>query len=546
VTARKARPIRSRQRANRFVLVFLVLLALAGLYGFAGLGRAVVLTAGPPAGPAGKLAVNSALLACPAPGSAGLTGGNIAEASAPASTGSGQVALTALSPAAKSQPPAAVRTSPQPGQLTVRTVRDAPPVPTKLATLPSMAGGAVPTSRARGGLIIAATGSDAQGFDVEQLSPGGLPTARCQAPGSDFWFVGPETTKMHTELYLVNADSLPADAHVSIQTDSGPRLGAGDSGIVVPPHAMIVQSLDKLVHSAKAAAFHVTTSTGRVVAAIRETGSTAEPGAWLPAAQEPATTQMLTGLPATAGTRELYIAVPGPAAARVKVTAVTPRGSYHPTGGNYISLLGHLTTGVSIPSLSGNSGSIKISANVPVTAMLEVSGGPSGAPGAFIGGCDPVTEQGVVAASPVGPAGKTQLVLSAPGHAASVRITQAAPGAALTGQTGQVVRIPAKSAAKVRIGLPQHAGGGVKIVAIVVTPLPGSGPVYAARLAIVGGSLLAVLPVVSSPTRIDLPDVGQSLVRVLGSLAGPSAPARQRQRTARRGPRARAGQSSSG
>src|SRR6266568_7594938 len=99
-------------------------------------------------------------------------------------------------------------------------------------------------------------------------------------------------------------------------------------------------------------------------------------------------------------------------------------------------------------------------------------------------------------------------------------------GAALTGQTGQVVRIPAKSAAKVRIGLPQHAGGGVKIVAIVVTPLPGSGPVYAARLAIVGGSLLAVLPVVSSPTRIDLPDVGQSLVRVLGSLAGPSAPAR--------------------
>ena len=69
-----------------------------------------------------------------------------------------------------------------------------------------MAGGAVPTSLANGGLIVSATGSDAQGFDVEQLGPGGQPTARCEAPGSDFWFVGPETTKLHTELYLINAD----------------------------------------------------------------------------------------------------------------------------------------------------------------------------------------------------------------------------------------------------------------------------------------------------------------------------------------------------
>ncbi|HYS33555.1 MAG TPA: DUF5719 family protein [Streptosporangiaceae bacterium] len=522
MTARKARPTRSRQLANRFILAFLVLLALAGLYGVAGLSRAVVLTAATPAGPVGKLPVTAALVACPAPGSAGLIGGNIAEASAPASTGSGQVALTALSPAAKSRPPAAVNTSPRPGQLTVRAIRDAAAVPKKLATLPSMVGGRVPTSRARGGLIIAATGSNAPGFDVEQLSPGGLPTARCQAPGSDFWFLGPETTTMHTELYLMNADSTSANAHLSVQTDSGPLLGTPDSGIVIPPHAMIVQSLDKLVHAAKAASFHVTTSTGRVVAAIRESGSSAKPGEWLPAVEQPGTTQMLTGLPATAGTRELYVTVPGSASARVKVTAVTPRGSYQPTGGSGISLLGHLTTGVSIPSLGGNSGSIKISSNVPVTTMLEVSGGPPGAPGAFIGGSDPVTEQGVVAASPVGPAGKTQLVLSAPGAAASVRITLAVAGTALTGQTGKLVKIDAKSAAKVRIGLPKGAGRGVKMVAIVVTPLAGSGPVYAARLAIVGGSLQTVLPVVSSPTRIDLPDVGQSLVRVLGSLAGRS------------------------
>ena len=86
---------------------------------------------------------------------------------------------------------------------------------------------------------------------------------------------------------------------------------------------------------------------------------------------------MLTGLPDVAGTRELYITVPGAAAARATITAVTPRGSYQPTGGSRISLFGQQTTGVSLPALSGLAGSIKISANVPVTAVLEVSGGPA-------------------------------------------------------------------------------------------------------------------------------------------------------------------------
>ncbi len=208
--------------------------------------------------------------------------------------------------------------------------------------------------------------------------------------------------------------------------------------------------------------------------------------------------------------------MPGAAAARVTVTAVTPRGSYQPTGGSRIPLLGRTTTGVSLPALSGFAGSIKISANVPVTAVLEVSGGPAGAPGAFISGSAAITEQGVVAASPAGAAGTTEIVLSAPQQAASVRITQAVPGKALTGQPGQVVHIPAKSATRIRLKLHKKAAN-ASLIAVVVTPLTGSGPVYAARVAISGGAVVIVLPVNSSPTRIDLPSVRQSLVRVLGS-----------------------------
>ncbi len=527
MTARKARPARGRQLANRFVLAFLVALALAGLYGVTGLSRAVLVTAAvKPAGTAGRLQVSTALVACPSPGLGLPTGGNIAVASAPASTGSGQVALTPLHLVTSANPVTTVRTEPQPGQLAVKAIHEAPVVKKAKSAMPSMAGGAVPTSLANGGLIVAATGSDAQGFDVEQLGPGGQPSARCEAPGSDFWFIGPETTKLSTELYLINADDAPADAHVGVQTDSGPRLGAPDSGIVVPPHSMVVQNLDKLVRSAKAAALHVTTSAGRVVAAVRETTKAGKAGIWLPPAPQPATTQVLTGLPDTTGTRELFITVPGGAAARVKVTAVTPRGTYQPTGGSGISLLGRLTTGIALPSLSGFPGSVTISANVPVTAVLEISGGPAGAPGAFITGSGPVTEQGVVAAGPDGQAGTTEIVLSAPGKAASVRIAQAAPGTPLTGQSGQVVKIKARSATEVKLKLPKN-GPAATLMAVLVTPLPGSGPVFAARVAISGGNVMTVLPVDSSPTRIDLPGVRESLMRVLGSLR-PAAPASRR------------------
>jgi hypothetical protein len=515
VTGRKARPARGRQLANRFILAFLVVLALAGLYGVAGLSRAVLINAAvKPVNTVGRLQVSTAVVGCPSPGLGLPTGGNVAVASAPAGQGSGQLALTPLHLITKTHPVTTVTSSPQPGQMTIKTIHQAPVAKKAKSAMTSMAGGAVPTSLANGGLIVGATGSEAQGFDVEQLGPSGQPTARCQAPGSDFWFVGPETTKLTTELYLINADDKPADAHVGVQTDSGPRIGKPDSGIIVPPHSMVVQNLDKLVRSAKAAALHVTTTAGRVVAAVRETAKAGQPGIWLPPAPEPAMTQMLTGLPDSPGTRELYIAVPGGGAARVKVTAITPRGTYQPTGGNGISLLGRLTTGISLPSLGGFPGSIKITSNVPVTAVLEVSGGPAGSPGAFISGSAPITEQGVVAAGPAGSSGATEIVLSAPAKAASVRITQAGPRSPLTGQSGKVVKIDARHATKVKLKLPKH-GSSAALTAILVTPLPGSGPVYAARLAISGGTLVTVLPVNSSPTRIDLPNIGESMLSAL-------------------------------
>jgi hypothetical protein len=512
VTARKARQARNRLLANRIIVAALVLAVLAALYGLVRLTRPVVLSSAPRVASPGRLTVTSALVGCPAPGSAGITGGAIAIANVPAAPGTGQMALTRLDPASAGT---AVATAPRPGQLTIETVKAAPAVPKRLAGTVRMANGLAPTSPARGGLIVTATGANAQGLDVEQLGPGGQPTARCQPAGSDFWFVGPGSPALHIYLYLMNTDSQPADAAVSIQTESGPLLGPQDSGIVVPPHSMIVQTLDKLTRGAKAIAMHVTTSTGRVVAAVRETTSRAKEGTWLPAAGEPATAQVLAGLPANPGQREVYITVPGNGAAQVKVTAISSRGSYQPTGGS-VPLLSHQTTGVSIPSLSGISGAIKITSTVPITAALEISGGPRGAPGAFIVGSDAIVGQGVVAANTAGPIGTSELVLSAPYGAASVSVSQAGPGEALTGLNGQVVHIPAKSAVQLKLTVPKRSK--VSLVAIVVTPLPGSGPVYAGRIAVIRDSVQTVQSVVSSPARVELSPVRESLLAILGSL----------------------------
>jgi hypothetical protein len=280
---------------------------------------------------------------------------------------------------------------------------------------------------------------------------------------------------------------------------------------------MVVQTLDKLVHAAKAIAFHVTTSTGRVVAALRVTNSVTREGTWMPPTEVPSTTQVLTGLPASPGSRELYLTVPGGTAAQVKVTVVTQRGTYQPTGGSE-NLLGHQTTGLSIPSVGNLTGSVEVKANVPVAAVLEMPGGPSGAPGSFIVGGEPIVGQGVVAANTSGKIGTTDLVLSAPGAAASVSVALAAPGEALTGLNGQIVKIKAKSAVQVKLALPKHAAK-VPLIAIVVTPLSGSGPVYGGRLAVIRGSIQTVIPVISSPSRIELGQVRESLLTVLGNLS---------------------------
>jgi Family of unknown function (DUF5719) len=498
--------------ANRYLLALLVVTAVAAEFGLASVSHPAALASPRTPAPA-RAPVSAAVRACPAPGSGGATAAGIALAAA--SAGGGQARIARLSPIGSAATPGPLRVLTRPGQLALVSVPLAPVLARGATAGPNLArGSAVPTGPARGGVMIQASGSMAQGFEAEQTAAGGLATAQCPSPGTDFWFVAPgQKSVADIQLYLMNTNSQAADATVQILTDSGPVLGNTDAGIGVPAHGLVVQSLAKLLHGSRVVALNVTTSVGQVAASVLETSGGSEPGAWLPAAQAPATSQVLPGLPGTPGERELYIAVPGGDNAQVKVTAVTERGSYQPTGGG-ISLPGGSAVAVALPSLGGTAAAVAISSNVPVTASMTVAGGAAGAPGAFTAATPPVQEQGVIAGNAGGSGGSSVLVLSAPQGAAQVRVTELPTATGLAAAAPRVVQLAAGHTVVVTL-TPRRPAVRPSAFAVVVTPLAGSGPVYAGRVTSVGGVVRSILPVASSLTWIPLPAVRSSLTTAL-------------------------------
>lgn len=502
-----------RVLANRYLLALLVVTAVAAEFGLASVSHPAALASPRTTAPA-RAVVSVAVRACPAPGSSGATAAGVALAAA--SAGPGEAKIARLSPVGSAATPAPEHVLTQPGRLALVNVPPARTVARGVTRgLDSASGSAVPTGPARGGVMIQASGSMAQGLEAEQTVAGGLATAQCQGPGTDFWFVGPgQKSVANIQLYLMNTESQAADVTVQILTDSGPVLGSTDAGIAVPPHGLVVQSLARLLHGSRVVALNVTTSVGQVAASVLETSSGSEPGAWLPAAQTPATSQVLPGLPGTVDQRQLYIAVPGADNAQVKVTAVTPRGSYQPTGGSGINLPGGSAVSVALPSLGGIAAAVRISSNVPVTASMAVAGGAAGAPGAFTAATAPVQEQGVIAGNPGGPGGSSVLVLSAPQGAAQVRVAELPTATGPAPAAPHVVQLAAGRTAVVTLP-PPRAFGRESAFAIVVTPLAGSGPVYAARVTSVGGVVRSILPVASSLTWVPLPAVRNALTTAL-------------------------------
>jgi hypothetical protein len=500
---------------GRMLTLVAVVVALAAAAGLAVWHHTLTLAAGQPVAQPHAVRVNTVVRACPAPGLRGSPDAGLALIAGPAATGTGRAVVTYLG-AAQGKP---VLSATQPGALSLAKVRSFPAAAqgktahANASPSPAPGGQEVATVPAPGGVLIQATGSMARGLEAEQVTGGRL-AARCDGPGTDFWFAGPGVyTARGVYLYLMNPGSQPADVNVQALTDAGPLVGSTDTGIAVAPHTMVFQSLGKMLHGARAVALHVRTSVGQVVAAVEETTGSAHAGAWLPALAPPANQIVVPGLPPTAGTRDLFLAVPGTADAHITLRAITTKGSYQPTTAGGLDIPGGSVAEVSLTSLSAIPAALQVSSSVPVTASVLIPSGPRGTPGTITGAASAIQEQGVVAANTSGGGSAAALVLSAPWRAVAARVVEIAQGSGAPAATSKVVQIPAHHTLVEQLGKANSRHG--TSFAVIVTPLAASGPLYAARVITSGGKgggLESILPVPSALTTVPLPAVRNTLI----------------------------------
>jgi len=472
---------------RRFALFGAVLLVLAAVY-VAGWRIQPSRTSARPSPPP-TAAVTSVTRSCPPPapntGQAHIALMSMPSGSVAAKSGTGTVALTAV-PAA---PPASRQAAP------TRPVTVSAPGALVTVTAPAAAG--------LGGTALAATGPMAAGFEAEQSNTAGMGVVACTHPGSDMWFVGTGTDDgaPRVRLYLMNTGDLPASVNVAILTDAGLQSGLS-TGITVAPHQVAAENIAPLVHGSVSLALHVQTSSGQVAAAVWESGSSG--GAWLPQAAGPATTLVIPGLTVASSAARLFVTVPGSTDARVKVVAFTAQGKFPQFGSVPVDAPGSATSSFPLTSLGASAAGLQLTSTVPIVAGVLV---PGQGIGSFTTAVAPVTGQGVVAGNPASRGLTVGLVLTAPAAAAraTIAVIGAGPGSATAGGQ-QVTTVKAGHTLAVTVPRPH---GGRQPFAVVITPLDGSGPIYAARVVTTGaGGLSApvasLLPVPSALTVITL------------------------------------------
>lgn len=386
---------------------------------------------------------------------------------------------------------------------------------TTVSTPGALVSVAAPEAARFGGTQVDATGQMAEGFEAELAASDGMGTVSCLHPGSDMWLVGTGQGAGASDirLYLMNTGAMAASVEVTMLTDSGTVSGLS-SGITVAPHQYLTKSIAPLVKGSAALALRVQTSSGQVAADVWEDGGSG--GAWLPVAASPATRLVIPGLTAAGSAARLFVAVPGQDDAQVKVTALTAQGKFLPFGTTTVDAPAAAASSFPLSSLGASASALVLTSSVPITAGVLV---PGDGIGAFTTAAAPVTEQGVVAGNPAGGGLTVGLVLSAPGGAARARIAvipASKPERPTASPQPRLLAIRAGHTVAVTVSPPKGSSGPF---AIVVTPLPGSGPLYAARVVTSAGSLsgpvASLLPVPSALTQITLPPASDTYSAVL-------------------------------
>lgn len=367
---------------------------------------------------------------------------------------------------------------------------------------------AVPAQLARG------VGALAPGIAAEMVTqadsgPGrGLSGASCVLPATRFWFVGASTAAGRRDrLVLTNADATPAVLDLRFFTDSGPVDVPNSTDISIGPESAKEIPLDGMAPGRARLAVAVVVTRGRVAAALHDQdtpGGASHGTDWITSAPEPARTVVIPGVPDGSLGRRLQLVSPD-SDAIVNVRLISKDNDFVPAGVDTLALeAGKVADFDLSPAAGAQAVGVVISADHPVLAGVRVTrtaGSVSDV--AYASAAEPLTTPALLPEGRGGQWWRTRLLFTAPDGAATVVVRpllSSGPG------PERVVNI----AAGRTVSIDPETSGATRY-AVLVTPQPGSGPVYAARVLRANASDLTIVPLLGGRYTVVLPRVVSDL-----------------------------------
>jgi len=388
------------------------------------------------------------------------------------------------------------------GTAMVRTLTENPAKSRPLIVLRAPGASGVYTGRngEHDSVVGRAVGAMAPGFTVTQTERTvdgggrGLATTACLPSGSDFWFVGAGTqVGQHSVLVLTNPEDASAIVDVGVYGRRGRFDSPAGTGVNVPARSRVEIPVPTLAPAQPVLALHVQVRSGRLSAAVTETdvhGFQPRGTDWIQATVEPDRALVVPGVPTVGKDRQssvvLDVAAPR-ADATVDVKLITPDGTFIPLGGGQIDVRSGTVRQVNLTrALQGQPAALLVTSDTPVVVGAKVVLQRPGYFGdsMYLAATPPLLAPAVVPDNIATSDLTTRLILSAPandvtvhllaydaaGHERTTDVTVA------SGTTTAVAVLPPT----VKPGEPIK-GLRYRRFGLVLTPQPGSGPLYAVR-----------------------------------------------------------------
>lgn len=382
-------------------------------------------------------------------------------------------------------------------------------------------------------LIARASGPVAPGFSASQVTRNtagqrrSLSGTPCLEPGTEFWFAGTGSTEARfTSLYLINPESSSAQVDIELFGPSGRIELPGQDKVVLTPGQRVVRVMQAMIPGQEQLVVRVIARVGRVAAAMydqQHDGRSPRGADWIPGAREAASQLVVPGVPGGSGERTLYLFAPGDEGALVHLQLAGKNGTFIPASTDpsnpesvaldAVSIEGSKVKEFDLAKVAnGEPFAVLVDSDKPLIALVRVGTGDDPPDVAYLTATAPLGGPSMVTDVRLSGSGKTAvvstLVFSVPG-------TRDAKVSIFALFKGEEPRLIAEELAIAAGTTKEDPLKGLKgDFAIMITPLPGSGPVYASRVLAErspDGNLLTIEQFQPSHTTALVPDVVNDL-----------------------------------